>query len=111
MALDHPQKVIRLALLDIIPTHEVTERITFQIASKMHQWWMLSQPYPFPETLMMQNNELILGYILDNWAGDVKLISQKARAEYSRCFKKPEVIRAMCEDYRGGSSIDIQDDL
>jgi haloacetate dehalogenase len=110
MALDHPQKVLRLALLDIIPTYEMAERMTYRVASKMTQWWMLSQPHPFPETLMMQNNEYLLSYIMDSWAGDVTLISREAKNEYQRCFKKPEVIRAMCEDYRAGSSVDLQHD-
>jgi haloacetate dehalogenase len=110
MALDHPEKITRLAMLDIIPTGEMAERMTYPAALKMSHWWLLSQPYPFPETLMLQNNEYFLNNLLDNWSGDIPSISREAKNEYLRCFSKPDVIRAMCEDYRAGSSVDLQHD-
>jgi haloacetate dehalogenase len=110
MALDHPEKILRLALLDIIPTGEIANRLTYESASQLGNWWFLSQPFPFPETLIQNNTEYFLNYILDSWSGSAKPIAEEARNEYLRCFKNQDVIRTICEEYRAGISIDVQHD-
>jgi haloacetate dehalogenase len=110
MALDYPENITRLAVLDIIPNGEMAERMTYPIAKRMSHWWLLSQPHPFPETLLLQSNTFILESILKSWSGNVCSISEEVKNEYLRCFKKPDVIRAMCEDYRAGSSVDLEHD-
>ena len=110
MALDHPQKILRLALLDIIPTGEIADRLTYESASQLGNWWFLSQPFPFPETLIQNNADFFLNYILDSWSGAAKPITEKARQEYLRYFKNSNVVRTMCEEYRAGISIDVRHD-
>jgi haloacetate dehalogenase len=109
MALDHPAEVSRLALLDIIPTLEMTELINYETALQMVNQFLLSQPKPLPETLIGANAEFYLNYILHSWAAKPNLILQEARAEYLRCFKKPTVITTMCEEYRAVYLDIIQD--
>jgi haloacetate dehalogenase len=110
MAFDHPGVVKALAVLDIIPTGEMADRMDFDLAVNIPHWWLLAQPHPFPETLMLSNAEFYLKHTLESWSGKVWAITDKAWQEYLRCFKKPEVIRAMCEDYRAGASIDVEHD-
>jgi len=100
MALDHPQRVSRLAVLNIIPTLEVIERLTFETALKMGNWIFLGQPAPVPETLIDGNPAFYLKHILDSWSEEPDQITPEARAEYLRCFKKKTVIAAMCAEYR-----------
>lgn len=110
MAFDHPHAVTRLAVLDIIPTGEMADRMTFDLACALPHWWLLAQPHPFPETLMLQQAEFFLKYTLDSWSGNKMSITEEAWQEYLRCFKKASVIRAMCEDYRAGATVDVQYD-
>jgi len=100
MALDHPEKISRLAVLNIIPTLEVLERLTFETALKMGNWFFLAQPAPLPETLINANPAFYLEYILDSWAEDPEQLLPEARAEYLRCFQEEAVVAAMCAEYR-----------
>lgn len=100
MALDHPEKVSHLAVLNIIPTLEVLERLTFETALKMGNWVFLGQPAPLPETLIGNNPEFYLEHILNSWAEVPEEITPEARAEYLRCFEKEAVVAAMCAEYR-----------
>jgi haloacetate dehalogenase len=109
MALDHPEQITHLAVLDIIPTLEITERMTYDLALDMGNWLFLSQPSPLPETLIHTSSEYYLNYILNSWADNPNAISTEAREEYLRCFQNPDVIKATCEEYRA-SSIDAKYD-
>ncbi|MGN7723084.1 alpha/beta fold hydrolase [Chitinophaga sp. 22620] len=100
MALDHPDEISRLAVLNIIPTLEMMDRFTYDMAVKMGNWIFLAQPAPLPERLLQENAEFYLDYVLDDWSVTPGLISPEARAAYLRCFKKKEVIAAMCAEYR-----------
>lgn len=100
MALDHPEKISHLAVLNIIPTLEVVERLTFETALKMGNWVFLGQPAPLPETLINSNPAFYLEHILNSWAAAPELITPEARAEYLRCFEKETVVAAMCAEYR-----------
>lgn len=110
MAFDHPDAVTRLAVLDIIPTGEMADRMTFDLARVIPHWWLLAQPHPFPEMLMLQNAEYFLKHTLDSWSGNKPAITTEAWQEYLRCFNNATVIGAMCEDYRAGATVDVQHD-
>lgn len=110
MAFDFPDVVAALAVLDIIPTGEMADRMSFDLALGIMHWWLLAQPYPFPETLILENPEFYLKHTLDSWSGNKPVISDEAFQEYLRCFKNPAVVRAMCEDYRSGATADVQHD-
>lgn len=100
MALDHPGNISRLAVLNIIPTLEMMDRFTYDTALKMGNWIFLAQPAPLPETLIHENPAFYLNYVLNDWSAAPELISPEARAAYLRCFKRKEVIAAMCAEYR-----------
>ena len=109
MALDHPQTVTRLALLDIVPTRTVYTQVSKNLATWYFHWFFLIQPEPLPEMLLGGQAEPFLrdfafrGLIPD-------AIDELVFAEYLRCFADPATLHAMCEDYRAGASIDLQHD-
>jgi Predicted hydrolases or acyltransferases (alpha/beta hydrolase superfamily) len=109
LALDHPQAVSRLALLDIVPTRTVYTQVSKNLATWYFHWFFLIQPAPLPEMLLAGQAEPFLrdfafrGLIPD-------AIDEPVFAEYLRCFADPHTLHAMCEDYRAGASIDLQHD-
>jgi haloacetate dehalogenase len=108
MALDHPARVNKLAVLDIVPTYEQFAHVDRHSAKAGFHWYFLAQPRGFPERLIGGNPEFFLRHMLGNPPppGRSTHFSDEAFAEYLRCFRDPEVIHATCEDYRAGSTID-----
>ena len=99
MALDHPEKIERAAVLDIIPTHYLFSRVDKAFAESAYHWFFFARPAPFPETVIANSLELFVGRE-----------DQTLGAEYRRVFRIPGTLHAMCEDYRAGSSIDLVHD-
>jgi haloacetate dehalogenase len=111
MALDHPDAVTQLAVLDILPTNEVYRTVNRLIATAYFHWFFLIQPYDFPERLIGADPEYFYRTLLGRWGGSgIELFSQDALAEYLRCFSDPATIHASCEDYRAGASVDYDMD-
>jgi haloacetate dehalogenase len=108
MALDHPERVAKLAVLDIVPTYEQFAAVNREAALGSFHWYFLAQPAPFPERLIGADPEYFIRHMLRAWAGTPTCFSDEALAEYIRCFKDPEVIHASCEDYRAGAYVDCQ---
>jgi haloacetate dehalogenase len=109
MALDHPQTVTRLALLDIVPTRTVYTQVSKNLATWYFHWFFLIQPAPLPEMLLAGQAEPFLRDFA--FRGLIPAaIDEAVFAEYLRCFSDPQSLHAMCEDYRAGASIDLQHD-
>jgi haloacetate dehalogenase len=109
MALDHPEQVAKLAVLDIVPTYKMYKDVTREFASLYFHWFFLIQRAPLPETLLAGKGE----FLLRNWAfGGLApgVITGETFAEYLRCFEDPATLHAMCEDYRAGATIDLEHD-
>ena len=100
MALDRPECVTRLAVLDIVPTGEAFDRADMAFGLGYWHWFFLAQPEPVPEQMIAADPEAF--YLR---RGDA-MFDPAALAEYRRCFRDPATIHAMCEDYRAGASID-----
>lgn len=110
LALDYPQAVARLMVLDISPTLTMYERTTLQFATWYYHWFFLIQPAPLPETLIAADPIFYLRSKVGNWgSAGLSLFDPRALAEYERCFT-PAAIHAMCEDYRASASIDLDHD-
>jgi haloacetate dehalogenase len=101
LALDHPERVRRLAVLDIIPTYESYRRTNMEFALRTWHWFFLAQPADFPERAIGRAPEVFFE------RRPTTYWTTEARAEYWRCYQNPETIRAICEDYRAGASIDF----
>lgn len=110
MALDHPEAVEKLALLDIVPTLTLFETVNQPVATGYYHWFFLIQSGGLPERLIGQDPEFYLRHKLSHWSADGGAFTDQAMAEYLRCFSNPETIRASCEDYRAAASIDLEHD-
>jgi haloacetate dehalogenase len=111
MALDFPQAIERLMLLDISPTLTMYERTDMAFAQAYYHWFFLIQPQPLPERLIGADPVSYLHSKLGGWGSHgLELFDPRAMAEYERCFRNPEAIHAMCEDYRAAASIDLEHD-
>jgi haloacetate dehalogenase len=100
MALDHPGRVERLAVLDIVPTVEMWDRMDARLALENWHWLLMAQPDPFPERL--------IGFDVDSYYFRVRRerFDPRALDEYFRALRDPETIHAICEDYRAGATYD-----
>lgn len=112
LALDHPDRVSRLAILDIITTYDMWAGMNHAMAMKTYHWPFLAQPAPLPERLIAAQWEFYLETKLSTWngAGDLAAFAPEALADYKRFFRDPEVIHAMCNDYRAGETYDVEAD-
>jgi haloacetate dehalogenase len=111
LALDHPQTVRKLVLLDISPTLTMYEGTSMEFARRYYHWFFLIQPAPLPEQLIGANASFYLRAKLGGWGSEgLAPFDARALAEYERCFADPAAIHAMCEDYRAAASIDLTHD-
>ena len=110
MALDHPDRVRRLATLDIVPTLEQFERMDRFAARAAYHWFFLTQPAPFPETLIGKDPDYFLEHSLNTWCGTPGAFTPEALANYREAFRDPAVIHGTCEDYRAGIGCDCEFD-
>jgi haloacetate dehalogenase len=111
LALDHPERVERVALLDIVPTYDVFAAVDRTVAMGTYHWFFLAQPYDLPERLIAGEPELFLRWHLRSWSGGVDdFFHPDAVAAYVEAFSDPATIHATCEDYRAGATIDLEHD-
>ncbi len=100
LALDHPECIAKLAVLDIVPTGEAFRRADMAFGLGYWHWFFLAQPTPFPERLIGHDPDAFY------FRGDRAIFRPEALAAYLRAVHDPSTIHAMCEDYRAGATID-----
>ncbi len=110
MALDHPDRLTKLAVLDIVPTRHVYATVGKELATDYYHWFFFIQPYDLPETLIGADPGYYLRKKLGGWGTSLDTFAPEALAEYERCFNDPATIHASCEDYRAAASIDLVHD-
>lgn len=109
LALDAPEAVTRLAVVDIVATRHVLSTTDEATASAYYHWFFLSAPGGLPERMIGADPELWLRSMTEPLlAGDE--FDPAARAEYVRCFADPATIAASCADYRAAKRIDREHD-
>src|SRR5947207_12212042 len=99
MALDHPDKVARLAVLDIVPTYYLYTHVTIDFVQAYFHWFNYLRAAPGPENDLKAQTEAQLARATSD-----------VQREYLRTAGRPENIHALCEDYRAGASIDLKHD-
>ena len=112
LALDQPERIERLGIVEVIPTWEMWARFDARMAMKTYHWTFLAQPPPLPERMIGADPVGYLDWTLASWAKKKSLeaFDPRALAAYRRAFAEPARIRAMCEDYRAGAGIDCDHD-
>jgi haloacetate dehalogenase len=104
MALDHPDRVTKLAVLDIVPTGEAFRRANMAFGLGYWHWFFYAQPHDVPERfLAIDPDEHLL-------EGHHHLFAPEALEDYLRCFRNPQTRHAICEDYRAAATLDFDHD-
>lgn len=110
LALDFPDAVERLILLDIAPTRTMYAQTNQEFATRYFWWFFLIQPDGLPEKMIALDPEYFLRRHI---AGQIKVegsVDEAAIAEYMRCYSDPATLHAICEDYRAAATIDLEHD-
>ncbi|TPO08042.1 alpha/beta hydrolase [Mesorhizobium sp. B1-1-5] len=106
LALDHPDRVEKLAVLDIVPTAEVWDRADARLALGFWPWSLLAQPEPLPETILAATAEAIVDNALSGWGSAADAFPPGVRQAYVAALRDPAHIHAICEEYRAAASLD-----
>ena len=110
MALDHPERVAKAAVLDIAPTKTMFDQTDQAFATAYYHWFFLIQPFDLPERMIGADPDYYLERKIGHWSREGGAFAPEALAEYKRCFGNPETIHASCEDYRAAADIDLEHD-
>lgn len=111
LALDHPEAVSHLVILDVIPTVDLWESLQGIFGVFGYHQFLLAQPPDFPEKLIGAAPELFIGHTLDTWTKDQAALPPKVRSAYIEALSTPESIHAFCEDYRASAFVDREHDV
>lgn len=110
LAVDHPDAVDRLCVIDISPTLTMYDRTDFAFAQAYWHWFFLPQPAPLPEAMLASSAPQMLRAFLGGLGSGLAAFAPEALAEYERCWTTPEGLHASCEDYRASAGIDLVHD-
>jgi haloacetate dehalogenase len=110
MCLDHPQRVLRAAFMDMLPQHHLLNNVTRQWGTFSWHWFFMTQPHPTPEKMMGADPEFFIRRKLSKTDQGTSFFDPDTLADYIRCIKNPETIHGMCEDYRATFGIDLDMD-
>ncbi|MBV8103986.1 MAG: alpha/beta hydrolase [Hyphomicrobiales bacterium] len=110
MALDHPDRVERLAVLDILPTGEMWDRADAKFAGAFWPWSLLAQPEPLPERLLLAAPDAVIDDALGGWGSPSSIFGAEVRTGYIEALKSPAHVHAICEEYRAAATRDREDD-
>ena len=105
MALDHPDRITHVAVLNTVPTIDQFERFGDDPSLGYWPWFLLAQPAPFPERLLEADPDGVLEHVFATWTADPAAIDAEARAAYRKALDR-STIAAMCADYRASFHID-----
>ncbi|MGF6753074.1 alpha/beta fold hydrolase [Paraburkholderia sp. GAS42] len=110
MALDYPDAVERLMLLDIAPTLAMYEATDRTFATLYFHWFFLIQPEPLPETLIGAHPGVYVDRVMGSRHAGLAPFAPEALAAYRDALRQPGAVHAMCEDYRASATIDLEHD-
>jgi haloacetate dehalogenase len=111
MALDRPDAVISLAVLDIVPTYAMFMDTNRFVAGAYWHWYFLALPEPFPERLIGNDADYFYETCIAGWgATGLKDFDPEMLADYRRCWNDPAMIHGSCSDYRAAATIDLEHD-
>lgn len=110
LALDHLDRVQRIAVLDIVPTNAAWERADARIALDYWPWSLLAQPEPFPERMLTTLADTIVEEALGGWGSPLNTFPSDVRLTYAETLRDAAHAHAICEEYRAAATIDREHD-
>lgn len=108
LALDHPDRVLRLGIIEIVPTGDFWAAWSANLAMAAYHWTFLAQPHPLPERMIGADPEGYVDWTLQSWTLSKSLtpFARDALASYRAQAADPARLHAMCADYRAGATTD-----
>jgi len=110
MALDHPEVITRLAVLDIVPTETAWSRADSRLALSFWPWALLAQPEPLPEKILTAVPEAIIDDALTGWGTVAQVFPPEVHDAYVKSISDYEHAHAICEEYRAAATVDREHD-
>jgi haloacetate dehalogenase len=110
MALDHPDAVAALCVMDIVPTSHAFRHADMDFALGYWVWSFLAAEAPLPERMIASNPAVLVDHMLESWSADPSAFSTEARTRYRRQFSDPARVHAICEQYRAAATLDVEHD-
>ena len=104
LALDHPERVQRVAVLDIVPTGTAWARADARLALGYWPWSLLAQPAPLPERLIAAAADAIVDAALGGWGTPPEVFPPEVRHAYVEDLRRNA--HAICEEYRAAAALD-----
>jgi len=106
LALDHPERVQKLSVLDIVPTGEALRRTDKEMAFEFWIWFFLAQPGGLPEHVIGADPQFFIDHMLDTWSTIPDAFPVEIRQAYCRNFSDRATLHAICEEYRAALTLD-----
>jgi haloacetate dehalogenase len=110
LALDAPDAVTRLAVMDVVPTGDAYRRADMKFSLEFWVWSFLAAPEPVPEQFIAAAPAVLVNYMLEHWPEVKDAFPAEVRAEYVAKFSDPDTVHAICEEYRAAATLDYQQD-
>jgi haloacetate dehalogenase len=110
LALDHPDRIQHLAVLDIVPTNEAWKRADARFALDYWPWSLLAQAEPFPERILTTLAEVIVDEALGGWGSPLSIFPADVRSQYADALRDPTHAHAICEEYRAAAATAREND-
>jgi haloacetate dehalogenase len=111
MALDWPDRLWSVAMLDIVPTYTMFMETNRHLAMAYWHWYFLAHPEPFPERIIGADPDYFFETALAGFgAARIEDFDPHLMAEYRRCWHDPGMIHGSCSDYRAAATVDIEHD-
>jgi haloacetate dehalogenase len=111
MALDWPDRIASLNMLDIVPTLTMYGEADLKFGKVFWLWFFLPAPEPLPETMIGADPDFFFDALLGKYGTvSIDAFDPAVLADYRRCWRDPATIHAICADYRAGISIDLEHD-
>jgi haloacetate dehalogenase len=110
LALDHPDAVLRLAVMDVVPVGDAYDRADKEFSLTYWQWSFLAAPEPVPEQLINAAPATLVDFMLDTWPVVKDAFPAEVRTEYIEKFRHHDTVHAICEEFRAAATLDYQQD-
>jgi haloacetate dehalogenase len=109
-ALDHADRILAIAALDVVPIDEAWRRADDRLALGFWPWSLLAQHAPLPERLLSAAPDAVVDDALNEWGSLPKSFDDEVRAAYVEQLRDRDHVHAICEEYRAAATIDRDHD-